>query len=132
MRSALALVLVASLVAGSAWGAKESSNDLKRAFGTAYCEKNIPCGAEYGQDQSAAENVLALAKSCITNYFGFPRNIEHFEDSLGLDSNRCLTAKKIDSKNSSSTLQMVPSCCLVPMEGSEGMCELVCHQYGVR
>jgi hypothetical protein len=123
----VALVLAITLLAGSVQAADAP---VKHPFGNAICAKNIPCGSSYAEDNTDASNIIALSSSCIARYFGLRDGAAYFEESRGLDSNRCLTTKP-PAQTGAKVLTMVPQCCLVPMEGVEGMCQLNCDQYGV-
>jgi hypothetical protein len=53
-----------------------------------------------------------------------------FETSMGLDSGLCLTTKKLPRNETG--LTMIPKCCVQPISGATGTCQVVCTKYGVK
>lgn len=54
----------------------------------------------------------------------------YFEETLGLDSNLCLTTKPIE--RASKGMVMVPKCCVQAVAGSNSLCQIVCVKYGMK
>lgn len=127
MRRAALLVAVALLASSPSWAS--GSMDSLPNFGRTSCGGTFACPSDTSSEtlRVLANELLPLANNCVRTTFGKDNPGGFFEESMGLDSDNCLTTKTLPKETVG--LTMVPQCCMVP--AGRGTCQLVCKLYGV-
>jgi hypothetical protein len=98
-------------------------------FGGVTCLKPVTCpDSSYGLIDTSS--LASNASQCITQFFGFTAADGFFNESLGLDTNNCLTTKPniLPTLASSKT---TPRCCIVKLPDNKSCafhCDLISSQ----
>lgn len=88
-------------------------------FATATCPTKIPCD----DFALSGDQWAALGNKCITDAFGYSNPEGFFEPYAGLNSSKCLAARR-NSINNKVGSPLVPNCCVIPYK--ENACLLTC------
>jgi len=129
-RSCVLLVAVGLLMAQPVLGA-DSPRKTSAFFGKYNCKPAFPCSDTTNSDKAreVAQKLSSIGEQCASRGLGMTSNGSMFEESLGLDSSLCLTSKAIETKDG---MTMTPKCCVVPVDETGRVCQLVCTKIGVK
>lgn len=131
MRLIPTLLAVTLFALASPVMAKQSTTGAP-TFGTGFCKPYFVCPTSSDPEvlRGMTPQIVSIATACVSRRLGLNDPKGYFETSLGIDSSRCLTTRNIPTKEGG--LTMVPRCCIKPVSGSPGMCQVQCTKYGLR
>lgn len=89
------------------------------SFGSVNCPQHVDCSA----GSANVTQLAGYANMCITQYFGYGSETGFFEESSGVGTDGCLTAKPNAIPKGIGS-QLAPHCCIV--QAQENSCILRC------
>ncbi len=126
------LLLAVTLITAAMPAMAAEINDSSPTFGSFECKPNFACPPLSSSESKkmVEETALSIASTCVTNRLRLSSPKGFFETGMGLDSGLCLTTKKLPKNENG--LTMIPKCCVRPVSGAAGTCQVVCTRYGVK
>lgn len=124
----LIFFLGAFLLVSQAW-AGDAAPSKPYVFNMATCVQNVSCSSYAGLSvfDPAIKALIVQSNACVAQRFAETDPEGYFVESMGLDSNGCLTSRELPRAKTGAT--MTPHCCLVP-KGND-TCWLQCELWGV-